>query len=248
MDQNKRRVKLDKMSLTELRNRAEAAGLDYPEDTDRLVIIDGLLSLMKNLDYLQGPAPRRVKQRIRIKLSEGEEDVEYFDVPEASPLPVSYNRSYIDALIRDPYWIFVWWDIREADRKTFTAMQNFKGYCICVRELDRNLNVVEDVFLMDITDGEKQRYLHYQTADIPLRLDLYAVFENERQNIASSRVLVMPPLLERVYKPDIKNLNEYRINLLSGYDDLTLMRNSDRMSHVPRRKPLITAVGPKYKR
>jgi hypothetical protein len=236
------------MSLTELRNRADAAGLDYPEDTDRLVIIDGLLSLMKNLDYLQGPAPRRVKQRIRIKLGEGEEEAEYFDVPEAVPLPTSYNRSYIDALIRDPYWIFVWWDIREADRKTFTAMQNFKGYCVCIRELDKNLNAVEDVFVMDITDGEKQRYLHYQTADIPLRLDLYAIFENERQNIASSRVLVMPPLLERVYQPDIKNLRDYRINLLSGYDDLTLMRNSDRMSRVLRRKPLITAVGPKYKR
>ena len=89
------RVHLDSLSTKELINLAEANGIDIPEGLNRRFIIGELLDLHNEI---------LVDSMAVSDLA----DTKVF--PKKKKLPFTYNETMITALLRDPGWIFVFWD------------------------------------------------------------------------------------------------------------------------------------------
>jgi hypothetical protein len=222
---------LEKMHINELRTYAEVIGLEIDDNTDRLFIINEILEMTECLDYISGPYTGKKKRKSITTLLEDSEDLP--ELPEAALIPSSYHNSFIDIVVRDPFWIFAWWEIKEAEVVMLNAMQGFKGFCVCVQELNDDNSGAEDLFLMDVAENETKRYIHFQCGGCPVRLVLYAVFEGSRQSIAVSRAVRMPPLLEHVCPVSEAGTGKeavdvtHELHIISGYNDFVLLRNAD---------------------
>lgn len=95
------RAKLETLSSSELLEIADEYGIDAPDDLNRQLIIGDLLELASELEK-----PEKPKETI--VLSDQEEEV-----INVNTLPESYNETKINAIIRNPASLFVWWDLSE---------------------------------------------------------------------------------------------------------------------------------------
>lgn len=92
---------LESMATSDLIVLADEFGLDIPDSLNRRFIIGELLEA----DQEQ----RIARSDDDVKITSG------IDIPQE--LPQSYNETKITAILRNPAWAFVFWDIREADAK-----------------------------------------------------------------------------------------------------------------------------------
>jgi hypothetical protein len=109
---------LESLSTDELLQLADKAGIDSPPHLDRIFIIGELL-----------------------EYSEAEEayadDTEEIPLPQADyidavPLVKQYNITYIEVLIRDPLWAFVFWEAASGIREIHEKALDFEGYSLLV--------------------------------------------------------------------------------------------------------------------
>lgn len=103
------RTQLETLSTGELIKLADGYGIDIPADLERIFIIEELLECS----------------------SEGRKDTDEMQInhsfPETAALPKQYSISFIDVLIRDPLWVFAFWEIKENDRLVHENAADFKG-------------------------------------------------------------------------------------------------------------------------
>ena len=92
------RAQLDSMSTTELISLCDEYGISVPDDLNRLFIIGELLEASME--------SQPEEESVKIVEDDG-------DMPEN--LPKSYNNTCVDAILRNPAWLFVFWDIKESD-------------------------------------------------------------------------------------------------------------------------------------
>lgn len=102
------RQQLETMATAELIDIADKYGIDIPDDLNRRFIIGELLEAEEESGILARP-----KEEVRI-LDEEE--------PVPDSLPKTYNNTAIDAVARNPAWLFVFWDVKEAE--TVFLLQN----------------------------------------------------------------------------------------------------------------------------
>ena len=95
---------LESLSTGELAELADGNGLDIPPGLERVFIIGELLELERVSGCGRGFDGE----------TGGEEDVASDEPGEPAALPDRYGTSFVDVLIRDPLWVFVFW---EAKRK-----------------------------------------------------------------------------------------------------------------------------------
>ena len=68
----------------------------------------------------------------------GHSESEFKDMvlTESVPLPKHYNITFIEVMIRDPLWAFVFWEIKASDREQFEKAADFEGYYLKVSPLN----------------------------------------------------------------------------------------------------------------
>ena len=118
------RVKLECLSTDELIKLAENIGIDIPVGLERIFIIEELLENADTGEY-------QASGDLRINPSYSE--------PVA--LPKQYNISFIDVIIRDPLWVFVYWEIKGHDREIHENAGDFNGYCLRVIPLNEGESI-----------------------------------------------------------------------------------------------------------
>jgi hypothetical protein len=109
------RSHLESLSTDELIVLADHFGMDIPPGLERVFLIEELLDI-----------PHGGKL---------EPDGDLDGRPgfmEAVALPKQYNISYIEVMIRDPLWAFVFWEVKGHDREIHEKAPNFEGYCLRV--------------------------------------------------------------------------------------------------------------------
>jgi hypothetical protein len=147
------RVSLEGLTTGELVKLADLYGLDIPPGLDRLFIIGELLEIAPEGEDEEAQGPLEGSLVLETGL------------PEPVPLPKQYNISFIEVMIRDPLWAFVFWEVKTFDREVFEKAPDFGGYYLKVSPWKPRGNVPrsegEGVFTVPVETGDTVRYLGF---------------------------------------------------------------------------------------
>ncbi|MCL2175082.1 MAG: DUF4912 domain-containing protein [Treponema sp.] len=215
------RVKLESLSTGELVNLADSYGIDIPSGLERIFVIEEIL------EYANAEE------------SEPKEDLVVVpSYSESVLLPKQYNISYLDVMIRDPLWAFVFWEIKSHDRETHENAVDFKGYCIRVIPLiegETEQQAKEKSFTVSVAPADSARYLgfaeHSSNSMVRYVIKLNAIRGDSEIQIASSRHFDLPALYE---KDGISDLVKNPLIKFSGAQNLSIIKNTDRQPRIKR--------------
>jgi len=221
------RQKLESLSTDELIKLADDNGIDIPFALERIFIIEELLELFST-------------DKKEISSNDLEPSPTY---PETAVLPKQYNISYIDVIIRDPLWVFAFWEVKSHDREVHENAAGFIGYCLRVIPLNEEGKESPDdnSFTVPVDIEDCARYLglaEHSSLDWKspaagcYAVKLEAMRGKSLLPIASSKPFYLPKLNENI---TFVNLNRNPLIHLSGVKDLEIIKNTDRQSRVKRK-------------
>ncbi|MDR0319919.1 MAG: DUF4912 domain-containing protein [Treponema sp.] len=226
---------LESLSTDELIKLADTYGIDIPPELERIFIIEELLEV-SSADEQEPTADLEVAPSYL----------------ESAALPKQYNISYIEVMIRDPLWVFAFWEIKSHDREAHEKTDDFNGYCLRVIPLNENgePNPGENSFTVLLGAEDSARYLGFagqaSDEDAPheehlqkgaLRetcryvIKLNVIHGESESQIASSQPFCLPKLYNNEIAAEMSCNPLIR---LSGVQDLSIIKNSDRHSKVKR--------------
>jgi hypothetical protein len=217
---------LESLSTVELANIAASWNLDIPEGLERTFIIEELLDTSREDEepYLSRP------------LTLGPE------IPEPAPLPRQYNITWLDVLVRDPLWVFAFWEIKTADREALGKLPDFEGYCLKVFPVKdaaaKNGPPENAAYVVHVGAEDTSWYLGFPPAESRggysrYRLELCADAGNQEWPLARTGPFRLPSCLPGSLPGSGLNGPENRLHILSGLEDLPVLRNTDRVSWNP---------------
>lgn len=183
---------LESMSTSDLISLADEYGIEIPDNLNRRFIIEELL---ETSEELFNSFNSDEKDDVTIDESENEFPDE---------LPLSYNDTEINLTMRNPEWIFVFWDISESDFTELKFNENFKNLFLHIAfygSLDDDEKPLDSIEIKIELETREQYILIPKNKKV-LNVTLVASFENEEPKIlASTRRIQIPSVNE-----DIKNM------------------------------------------
>jgi hypothetical protein len=228
---------LESLTTHELVKLADSHGIDIPPGLERSFIIEELLEL----DY-EGKAGAAGKEPSPLTEGRGRG---------SAPLPKQYNITFIEVLIRDPLWVFAFWEINTHDKALHEKASNFGGYCLKVCPVE-GLGQ-QGAFTVSVGIGDSAWYLGFSPSGGSFRVDLCARRGGRAQVLAASRPFTLPRLFNaagnayasggaaaqtaaQIAAQEVAGIGAFRNPLifLSGLEDFRILRNMDRLSRIPR--------------
>jgi hypothetical protein len=233
---------LESLTTQELAALADNAGIDIPPGLDRIFIIEEILEA-ENDDENDS----EIREEVPLKKAE---------ILDPVPLPGQYNITYIKTLIRDPLWVFVFWEIKSQDKEFYEKIQDFEGYFLQVTPAagecsgyvpppeglkpapSQGKTAVGLSFTVPVGPDDTAWYLgfppDYSGKDVTgggwFRVELCARWGTERAVLAASKPFKLPALLP----PAEAKSPRSPLADLSAMDELPVLRNGDRRSRIPR--------------
>jgi hypothetical protein len=181
---------------------ADREGIDVPPDLERVFIIEELLEHYGG-ESVEDPEEQKPKQC-------------------PVPLPARYNITYLEVLIRDPLWVFAFWEIKSADRERFENLPDFDSYCLQTLEFDGRGNKKGTAFTIPVGAGDEAWYLGFPGGGGTFTVELCAAFRSGKpQMIAASRPFTLP----RLFDPNDDSVRRH-FSRLSGSDGFPVLRDS----------------------
>ena len=222
---------LESLSTGELVKLADNYGIDIPPGLERIFIIEELLENSNDADREEA-ANQRAEDELKNNPS----------LTETAALPKHYNISYIEVIIRDPLWAFVFWEVKEHDREVHENADDFNGYCLRVIPLSAEMSADqmperetipksrENSFTVTIDINDSARYLgfaeHSPQAAGRYIILLCAIRGESEVQLVSSQPFNLPRLIEN---ENIYALDQNPLLHLSGARDLSIIRSTDRL-------------------
>ncbi|MDR0399996.1 MAG: DUF4912 domain-containing protein [Treponema sp.] len=154
------------------------------------------------------------------------------DFPGSVPFPKQYNITFIDVMIRDPLWVFAFWEIKEHDRETFEGMSGFDAYCLRVKAQEEGGRADKPSgFTVPIEPEDTAWYIGFpsETTGGRFQVELCARLGERIDILASSRIFTMPRLQERA---GLSGGHFSALALLSGAEEFPILRNPERKAHL----------------
>jgi hypothetical protein len=211
---------LESLSTGELIKIADEYGIDVPVGLERIFIIEEILESAQSLS--NNSNEHIINEDIKINLSGSE----------TAPLPKQYNISFIDVIIRDPLWVFVFWEIKKHERESHENAADFNGYflrIIPVNEGEAEQRIKENSFTVSIGVEDNARYLGFSEYNLKnsghFIIKLGVIRGDFEFPIASSQVFSLPKLYDN---EKTSSLSHNPLINLSGIHDLLITKNTDR--------------------
>ena len=198
------RTYLESLSTADLISLADEYGIDIPENLNRRFIIGELLEAVED-------AGEEKKETLQ------ESDV----LPEGSELPTSYNETCITAVIRNPAWVYVYWDISSFDIEKLQQNHSFSSLSLKLSFFSRtDTEKPSDVFDISVSLKDREQYILLPTTNYSLRVDLVSEFKIQLpQVLAYSKTINLPQNLPQIntktLEQDISPIME-----LSGFEEI----------------------------
>ncbi|MFQ3547199.1 MAG: DUF4912 domain-containing protein [Termitinemataceae bacterium] len=203
---------LESLSTSDLIALSEEMGLDLPPDLNRIFIIQELLEAAAVED-------------------EPEEDIEDVETLKTQKLPTQYNKTYIDVLLRDPVWAFVFWEIKPLDREMYEQSPLFTGYQLQVVSLHPGRSVAEsDSFYIDVDINDRAWYICFPTGSGWFQVELRLKKGRDSVLLATSRPIKVPSNIQSI-RTNQEQVSQNELLVLSGLDDLQITYSNDSQSH-----------------
>jgi hypothetical protein len=185
-----RRVDAEKLSLLsdeELRLLAEKMGIYVPDGLDRVFLIEEIIEAFEDDTAdksFSHDAPDHVEEKKLTGTGFIPGRLEEITIPDR------YNETYIVAVVRDPLWIFSFWDIAESSRQKITAEMEDPKLFLRVSEVSE----AEPAFHYDISVNfdDRKWYINVPYAKRSYRIDLCIAKCQKIKVLARSNVVRMP--------------------------------------------------------
>jgi len=226
IDASLTRVYLESLSSGELLKLADKFNIDIPAGLERVFIVEALL------ESAFGDEDR----------NKTVDDIES-DFLESSALPKQYNISFVDVMIRDPLWAFVFWEIKSHDRELFESAPDFEGYCLKVLPMrdspaPRQGGETDESFIVPLDLHSSGIYLNFppiESAEMKgfYCVELCALSQGNPVPLAVSSPFRLPRLLEEpsrgaLLSTEFQDIYRNPLACLSGACDFPVIRNADR--------------------
>ncbi|MCL2602175.1 MAG: DUF4912 domain-containing protein [Treponema sp.] len=246
------RAYLESLTTSALIKAADNLGIDIPPDLDRILIINELLEIAYSgalaVEHTaHADTTTNVNNTADSNVATTEENdsaaSQQHEI-EPVPLPKRYNITYIEVFVRDPFWAFVFWEIKSQDKEQLENADGFESYYLKVLPDGATSANAEGVFTVPVGVDDTGRYLGMTP------ISKKATAENERQFrykvelcagttegetvLAVSNPFSLPLIHEVPAGSEARRFTaENPIALLSGYEDFHVVRRAER---VPRKR------------
>lgn len=214
------RTYLETLSSADLSDLAENYGIDLPEDLMRRFVIAELLEAAAD------------EKRRESNLLETDGTKNPSGTAENAELPVSYNENKITAVLRNPAWCYVYWDIKKTDYTAAVNSGSFTGFVLRIAyyrdSFDEN---AFDTFDISVKKSDREQYVFLSSCAQGIQVSLIAEFDDMKPLQLAQSVYVRLPRKQ----PDVGPLSLQRsfspILTLSGLPELIrLQYNEHRQS------------------
>ena len=228
---------LESLANADLLRMADNWGIDISQNPDRVFLIEELLEVSS----LDGDESNGIP----------EEEMSDLVFVESAPLPRYYNVTFIEVMIRDPFWAFVFWEIKASDKEQLEKAQDFNGYYLRVNLLknpgEAGGQGMENPYRQNL---EEMLTVQVKPVDTAWYLGFAPTLDNEALGPDQNRYIVelcaqvgetetvlavsspirMPGLPELPRKLGEQNpeLGENQLVRLSGYGDFHVLRRNER--------------------
>jgi hypothetical protein len=217
------RTYLERLTNYELIHLADTLGIEIPPDLERLFIIAEILDIAA--EQAEGGGTRN-KEEVLAETA----------IPDPVPLPKQYNITFIDVLIRDPLWVFTFWEVKSADKELHENALDFGGYHLKVIPLGLSGGASkkkEAYFTIPVGNGDIAWYIGFPPEGGCFTVELCALRGNDELALAVSRPFTLPILYNPPGRRQSENTGDRYANpllRLSGAENLYVIRNGDRQS------------------
>ena len=168
------RAYLETLSTTDLVVLADESGIDIPEGLNRRFIIGELLELVED-------------NSSDIEDSSNLVDAEYTITAEI--LPETYNETQITMLLRDPGWVFAYWDFHTTLFSALTGNYRFETFFLRINSLSSSTHpAVIDFFDVEVGPHDRKWYVHLPGKAYSCRVDLYSRNTQEKEQLLARSV------------------------------------------------------------
>lgn len=184
--------RLNALSTEALYALAEKMGLDLPAELERVFIIEALIEAFEE-DSEERRSTGDAAVHIEEKKYSGSELDEIDASLDAAPCIVNrYNETIIHAIVRDPEWAFVFWDIKDEDFEAIKACETASSLFLrVIKEPDLDGKGASS-FEVTVGEHDDHWYLHLPDQDRAYRIDLYAKCGSHPRLLARSSVIRTP--------------------------------------------------------
>ncbi len=179
--------KLSLLSDEELRLLAEKMGVYVPEGLDRVFLIEEIVDAFED-DTAEKSFSHDAPDHVEEKKLTGTGFIP--GRLEEIAIPDHYNETYIVAIVRDPLWIFSFWDISESTREKIVVEMDEPKLLLRVSEA----NDSESAFHYDISVNfdDRKWYINVPYAKRSYRIDLCIAKSQKVKVLARSNIVRMP--------------------------------------------------------
>lgn len=175
---NMSRQKLESLSTSDLLLLADDYGIDIPDNLDRRFIIGEILEAAEEFSSPRGT-------EIKVNLSDEEE------IPDT--LPMSYNDTKIYAVLRNPAWVFVFWDIKESEKDAVTGDPGFEGFFLRSIFFDSpEAEKCSDSFDIQVSLESNEQYVLVPNGKRYFMVQLACTVDGAVRVLANSRRIEIP--------------------------------------------------------
>jgi hypothetical protein len=201
---------LESMSTGELTELAAQYGLDIPPDIERVFIIEELL-------YFEHSA--------------GEENHHDDEFREFVVLPRKYHISFVETLVRDPLWVFVFWEIKTHDKDIHEKAVDFGGYCLRIIPMGTDApRPGGAIFIVAVDADDHGHYMGFSPEDgRRSEVEVRVLIGTQYTVIAESRQFTLPRLIEPKHDEFVREVYRNPLARLSGVESFPLVHSEDRL-------------------
>ena len=179
------RKKLESLTNDELNKLADEYDLEIPSNLNRNFIIGELLEYAQELE----DAAQSDGEMNYVDFDETDDDEE-----SDFQLPRSYNETKINAVLRDPAWVYAFWDISEADIQSFEDNEDFSNLCLHVAFFDdENSETQSDSIDLMVSLEDRNQYILLSSSKKNFVLSLEAYYTGKPTlTLARSKRISVP--------------------------------------------------------
>lgn len=203
------RAYLETLSFTDLISLADKYGIDVPDNLNRSFLIGDLLDMSEEM--------KKPSDSDMVISSDSAA------VPAGNKLPETYNTTDIEAVLRNPAWAFVYWNISESElhnlKKSGSSSLSLRVCSLAHRDDVKP----EDSYDVQITPADREQYLLLPAGKQFVRIELICTSKGAGRILAVSGVVEIPRCSRLL--ADMKPGKENRITPvleLSGVKELLI--------------------------
>lgn len=189
------REKLQALSKEQLKSIARREGIHNHEDAGREILIDLILEALEE-DRNEREVNNNAAMRLEHKKYDILRDEEvYLLTQDEIPLPESYNDTRIVLLLRDPLWVYVYWDINKTQLDELKGEPFFEGFFLRVYEFQGEepaKDNIKDFFDIPVEEEDRSWYINLNRPGSDYCVDLRCKVMHKERLMASSNAVHSP--------------------------------------------------------